>query len=69
MYFQTVAVINAYGAADLPFMESYATALGHAFGYHLSTERRYRELEEDWKRRSGADAPEIVGDSETIGRG
>jgi len=68
VYFQTVTLINAYGAADVPFMESYATALGHAFGYHLSTERRYRELEEEWKRRSGADAPEIVGDSETIWR-
>jgi DNA-binding NtrC family response regulator len=68
VYFQTVALMSAYRTADVHFMESYATALGHAFGYHFSTERRYRELEAEWKRRSGDDAPEIVGDSEAIWR-
>ena len=68
VYFQTVALMNAYRPADVQFMQSYATALGHAFGYHLSTERRYRELEAEWKRRSGEDAPEIVGDSEAVWR-
>jgi two-component system NtrC family response regulator len=52
-------------------LRGYATALGHAFGLFLTSEQRYRQLEDDWNRlqreRHGA-APEIIGDSEEMSR-
>ena len=67
LYFQTAAGAGGYGAADLPHARGYALALGHAFGLFFTSERRYRALEEDWRRlqreRPG-EAPEIIGDSE-----
>jgi DNA-binding NtrC family response regulator len=71
VYFQTRPGPAGYTQADLPFLRGYATALGHAFGLFLTSEQRYRELEEDWKRlqREGrGQAPEIIGDSEEMGR-
>ena len=71
LYFQTRPGPAGYATADLPFLRGYATALGHAFGLFLTSEQRYRELEEDWKRlqREGrGQAPEIIGDSEEVGR-
>jgi transcriptional regulator with GAF, ATPase, and Fis domain len=71
LYFQTRPGPAGYAPADLPFLRGYATALGHAFGLFLTSEQRYRELEEDWKRlqREGrGHAPEIIGDSEEVGR-
>jgi DNA-binding NtrC family response regulator len=71
VYFQTRPGPAGYTPADLPFLQGYATALGHAFGLFLTSEERYRELEEDWKRlqREGrGQAPEIIGDSEEMGR-
>ena len=60
---------DAYAAEDVPFVAGYATSLGHAFGLHMSGERRYLELERDLKRlRRGHDAPELIGDSEEVGR-
>ena len=71
LYFQTRPGPQGYTPEDLPFLQGYATALGHAFGLFLGSEQRYRDLEEDWKRlqrdRPGP-APEIIGDSEEIGR-
>ena len=69
LYFQTRAGPRGYAPADVPFLQGYATALGHAFGLFLTSERRYRELEEDWTRlqREGrGHAPEIIGDSEEV---
>ncbi len=71
LYFQTAAGRGGYTAADLPHARGYATALGHAFGLFFTGERRYRALEEDWRRlqreRPG-EAPEIIGDSEETQR-
>jgi len=69
LYFQSLPGPRGYSAADLPFLQAYATALGHAFGLFLTGERRYRALEEDWRRLSSArttGAPEIIGDSEEM---
>jgi transcriptional regulator with GAF, ATPase, and Fis domain len=67
LYFQTAAGHGGYTAVDLPPARAYAMALGHAFGLFFTGERRYRALEEDWRRlqreRAG-EAPEIIGDSE-----
>jgi transcriptional regulator with GAF, ATPase, and Fis domain len=71
LYFQTRPGPAGYTSADVPFVQGYATALGHAFGLFLTSEQRYRDLEEDWKRlqREGrGQAPEIIGDSEDMGR-
>ncbi len=71
LYFQTRPGPQGYSAADLPFLDAYATALGHAFGLFLDSQRRYRDLEADWQRlQKGAtsSAPEIIGDSEEIAR-
>jgi transcriptional regulator with GAF, ATPase, and Fis domain len=71
LYFQTRPGPRGYSAADLPFLDAYATALGQAFGLFLDSERRYRDLEADWRRlQSGAStaAPEIIGDSEDMAR-
>lgn len=71
LYFQTRPGPRGYSAADLPFLDAYATALGQAFGLFLDNERRYRDLEADWRRlQSGATAaaPEIIGDSEDMAR-
>ncbi len=66
LYFQTAPGPTGYSEEDLPFLEAYATALGHAFGLFLGGERRLRQAEEEWKRRD--QAPEIVGDSEATHR-
>jgi transcriptional regulator with GAF, ATPase, and Fis domain len=69
LYFQTTPGRSGYDADDLRFLAAYATALGHAFGLFLTAERRYRKLEDDWRRlqRGGAAAaPEIIGESEEI---
>jgi transcriptional regulator with GAF, ATPase, and Fis domain len=69
LYFQSQPGPRGYSAADLPFLQAYATALGHAFGLYLTTERKYRALEEDWRRLSSSrssGAPEIIGDSEEM---
>jgi transcriptional regulator with GAF, ATPase, and Fis domain len=69
LYFQSRPGPRGYSAADLPFLQAYATALGHAFGLFLTSERRYRALEEDWRRLNAArasGAPEIIGDSEEM---
>ncbi len=71
LYFQTSPGPDGYSAADVPFLDAYATALGHAFGLFLDSERRYRDLEADWRRLQGGGAaatPEIIGDSEDMAR-
>jgi serine/threonine-protein kinase PknK len=71
LYFQTRPGPAGYSVADVPYLQGYALALGHTFGLFLSSERRYRDLEADWKRlqSSGpAGAPEIIGDSEEMAR-
>ncbi len=71
LYFQTTPGAHGYSVADLPFLDAYATALGHAFGLFLDGERRYRDLEAEWRRlqEGGARAaPEIIGDSEDMAR-
>jgi transcriptional regulator with GAF, ATPase, and Fis domain len=71
LYFQTRPGPLAYTPDDLPFLQGYATALGHAFGLFLTSEQRYRELEDEWKRlqRDRPDrAPELIGDSEEVAR-
>ena len=71
LYFQTTPGRRGYTEADLPFLRGYATALGHAFGLFLTSEQRYRQLEDDWRRlqrdRDGG-APEVIGDSEEMSR-
>ena len=68
LYFQNVGLMLAFGEEDFAWLAAYATALGQAFGLHLSAERRVRQLESDWQRlqlQAGqGDAPEIIGDSE-----
>ncbi len=67
LYFQTTPGLRGYASDDLPHVRGYATALGHAFGLFLVGERRYRALEDDWRRLSRereAPAPELVGDSQ-----
>ena len=69
LYFQSRPGPRGYSAGDVPFLQAYATALGHAFGLFLTGERRFRALEEDWRRlRSAreAGAPEIIGDSDEM---
>src|SRR5262245_31297323 len=71
LYFQTAPGPGGYAEQDVPFLRAYATALGHAFGLFLTSEQRYRQLEEDWQRlqRSATGrAPEIIGDSEEMSR-
>jgi transcriptional regulator with GAF, ATPase, and Fis domain len=71
LYFQTRPGPGGYTPEDVPFLQGYATTLGHAFGLFLTSEQRYRELEEEWKRlqRDRPDhAPELIGDSEEIAR-
>jgi DNA-binding NtrC family response regulator len=71
LYFQTRPGPGGYSSRDVPFVQGYATALGHAFGLFLTAEQRYRELEEDYRRlhRQGwIKAPEIIGDSEEMSR-
>ncbi len=71
LYFQTSPGPDGYSAADVPFLDAYATALGHAFGLFLDSERRYRDLEAEWRRLQGgasAVTPEIIGDSEDMAR-
>jgi transcriptional regulator with GAF, ATPase, and Fis domain len=71
LYFQTLPGPRGYSAADLPFLDAYATALGHAFGLFLDSERRYRDLEAEWRRLQGGGpvaTPEIIGDSEAMAR-
>jgi DNA-binding NtrC family response regulator len=71
VYFQTTPGPQGYTAEDLPYARAYAVTLGHAFGLFLAGQRRYRALEEDWRRlareRETA-APEIIGDSEDMQR-
>jgi DNA-binding NtrC family response regulator len=71
LYFQTSPGPRGYSGADLPFLDAYAAALGHVFGLFLDSERRYGQLEEDWRRlqreRPG-EAPDIIGDSEEMSR-
>jgi DNA-binding NtrC family response regulator len=71
VYFQTTPGPRGYSAGDVPFLRGYATALGHAFGLFLGSEKRYRQLEEDWRRLQkdrGGKAPEIIGESEELSR-
>src|SRR5262249_591837 len=72
LYFQRAPGPRGYAADDIPFLRGYGTALGHAFGLFLTSEQRYRQLEDDWRRlqreRSAGRAPEIIGDSEEIAR-
>jgi two-component system response regulator HydG len=71
LYVQTSPGPRAYTTDDLPFVQGYATALGHVFGLFLDGERRYGQLEDEWKRLQrdrGGLAPEIIGDSEEMSR-
>src|SRR5262249_52799278 len=71
LYFQTLPGPRGYAPEDLPFLRGYATALGHAFGLFLTSEQRYRQLEDDWKRLQRdptGRAPEIIGESEEMSR-
>ncbi|MGH9888444.1 MAG: sigma 54-interacting transcriptional regulator, partial [bacterium] len=65
LYFQAPAGPNAYTPADLPFLQAYATALGHAFGLFLSGERRHRATLERLEKER---APEIIGETEETSR-
>ncbi len=71
LYFQTAPGPAAYQPEDVPFLRAYAIALGHAFGLFLTSEQRYRRLEEDWRRLqkdARGQPPEIIGDSEEMSR-
>jgi DNA-binding NtrC family response regulator len=74
LYFQTTAKPQGagYSASDLPFVEGYATTLGHVLGLFIGSQERYRSMEKDWEQRleraGGAQGPEIIGLSEEIGR-
>jgi transcriptional regulator with GAF, ATPase, and Fis domain len=73
LYYQSLAHVRTYTVRDLPTLEAYATTLSQAFGLFLASQRRYRELHEDWQRlksdrERSEDVPEIVGDSEEVSR-
>jgi transcriptional regulator with GAF, ATPase, and Fis domain len=73
LYYQSLAHVRTYGPGDLPRLEAYVTTLSQAFGLFLASQRKYKELHEDWQRlksdRERSDeVPEIVGDSEEISR-
>lgn len=61
LYFQAPAGPGAYTPHDLPFLQAYATTLGHAFGLFLSGERRHQAALE---RLRSERAPEIIGETE-----
>ena len=61
VYFQNSGLTEAYGAADLSWLEGWATAVGRVFGFSFRHQRSQRELKE--LRDEVENAPEILGDS------
>jgi transcriptional regulator with GAF, ATPase, and Fis domain len=70
LYFQNQGLLDAFEETEARWLAAYATALGHAFGMHLSTELRLFALEQERARLAHAkhEAPEIVGAGESTRR-
>jgi DNA-binding NtrC family response regulator len=64
IYLQNDGLLEAYGGADLTWLEGYAAAVGRLFGLSFRQALQDRELRELREARgAAADAPEILGDS------
>jgi DNA-binding NtrC family response regulator len=63
LYFQSLNVADAYVESDVAWLEGYSAAIGRAFGFHFSRERRERELRELLQEEGPENAPELVGES------
>lgn len=66
VYFQSSGITEAYGEQDRDWLEKYAAAVGHLFGYTFRHQRQERELRELLDAPVPDDAPEILGDSAHI---
>jgi transcriptional regulator with GAF, ATPase, and Fis domain len=55
---------QVHEAEDLEWLTAYVAALGQAFTLHVSGQRRFQELEAEWRRAQDAGGPEIIGESE-----
>jgi len=66
VYLQSSGIIEAYGEQDRDWLERYAAAVGHVFGFTFRHQRQERELRELLGSPVPDDAPEILGDSAHI---
>jgi two-component system NtrC family response regulator len=63
VYLQSSGITEAYGEQDREWLQRYAAAVGHAFGFTFRHQRQERELRELLDAPVPDDAPEILGDS------
>ncbi len=66
VYFQNNGLTEAYGGADLAWVEGWAAAVGKIFGFWFRHQRQSRELatlRADREALDSGNAPEILGDS------
>src|SRR5688500_8078813 len=66
VYLQSSGITEAYGEQDRDWLERYAAAAGHVFGFTFRHQRQERELRELLDSPVPDDAPEILGDSAHI---
>jgi DNA-binding NtrC family response regulator len=66
VYLQSSGITEAYGEQDRDWLERYAAAVGHVFGFTFRHQRQERELRELLDAPVPDDAPEILGDSAHI---